>query len=166
MQENSQFTVWGPLIWYESAQVRLWILLNINNNDSHHMGMSQMCTGAGDYFGPSKPHSGTLWLVLVGNLQKVKHLAKKLTNYKKSKTADLSQNIDACNNESTELHRSRNSIQVQVALLLHSYHVRSRYKWLQRDDLDMEDMFHDSERDGRRKSSFIEHISNLLKSIL
>ena len=108
----------------------------------------------------------TFKLVLVGNLQKVKHLAKKLTNYKKSKTADLSQNIDACNNESTELHRSRNSIQVQVALLLHSYHVRSRYKYLQRDDLDMEDMFHDSERDGRRKSSFIEHISNLLKSIL
>ena len=36
------------------------MILNINNNDSHHMGMSQMCTGAGDYFGPSKLHSGTL----------------------------------------------------------------------------------------------------------
>ena len=63
IQENSQFTVWGPLIWYESAQVRLWIILNININDFHHMGMSQMCTGADHYFRPSKPHSGKLWTV-------------------------------------------------------------------------------------------------------
>ena len=28
------------------------------------MGMSQMCTGAGDYFRRSKPHSGTLRVVL------------------------------------------------------------------------------------------------------
>ena len=29
--------------------------------DFHHMGMSQMCTGAGDYFRTSKPHSEKLW---------------------------------------------------------------------------------------------------------
>ena len=54
-------TVGGPLIWYESAKVRLWTLLNINNKDAHHMGMSQMCTEAGDYFRTSKPNSEKLW---------------------------------------------------------------------------------------------------------
>ena len=65
IQEGSQFTVGGPLIWYESAQVRLWIILNININDFHHMGMSQICTGADHYFRSSKPHSGKLWVVLL-----------------------------------------------------------------------------------------------------
>ena len=67
IQENSQFTVGGPLIWYDDPQVRLWMILNINYNDSHHMGMSQMWTGVFDYFRPSKPHSGKLWLVFVIN---------------------------------------------------------------------------------------------------
>ena len=65
IQENSQFTVWGPLIWYESAHVRLWIILNININDFHHMGMSQICTGADHYFRLSKPHSEKLWPIMV-----------------------------------------------------------------------------------------------------
>ena len=51
----------GPLIWYDSAQVRMWIILDINNNDFHHLGKSQMCTGADHYFRSSKPHSGKLW---------------------------------------------------------------------------------------------------------
>ena len=41
------------------------IILYINNNDFHHLGRYQMCAGAGDYFSPSKPHSGTLWRVKV-----------------------------------------------------------------------------------------------------
>ena len=32
----------GPLIWYDSAQVRLWIILNINNNAFHHLGKSHV----------------------------------------------------------------------------------------------------------------------------
>ena len=61
-QENSQLTVGGPLIWYDNPQVRLWIILNINNNDFHHLGKSQICAGGCYYFRPSKPHSGKLWL--------------------------------------------------------------------------------------------------------
>ena len=38
------------------------MILNIYHNDFQYMGMSQMFTGAGDYFRPSKPHSGTLWI--------------------------------------------------------------------------------------------------------
>ena len=34
-------------------------------NDFHHMGKSQICTGADHYFSPSKPHSGKLWTVTV-----------------------------------------------------------------------------------------------------
>ena len=60
MQKNSQFTLIGPLIWCDTLQVRLWMILNINYNVSHHMGMSQMCTGADHYFRSSKPHSGKL----------------------------------------------------------------------------------------------------------
>ena len=41
------------------------MILNIYYNDFQHMGMSQMFTGAGDYFRPSKPHSGTLCGVMV-----------------------------------------------------------------------------------------------------
>ena len=36
----------------------------MNVNDFHHMGMSQMCTGAGDYFRTSKPHSEKLLTVI------------------------------------------------------------------------------------------------------
>ena len=38
------------------------MILNIYYNDFQHMhmGMSQMCTGAGDYFRTSKPHSEKL----------------------------------------------------------------------------------------------------------
>ena len=64
LQENSQFTVGGPLIWYESAQVRLWIILNIHNNDFYHLGKSQICARADHYFRSSKPHSGKLWVIL------------------------------------------------------------------------------------------------------
>ena len=51
----------GPLTWYDSAQVRMWIILNINNNAFHHLGKSQICAGADHYFRSSKPHSGKLW---------------------------------------------------------------------------------------------------------
>ena len=64
MQENTHFTLTGPIIWCDNLQVRLWMILNINYNVSHHMGMSQMCTGADHYFRSSKPHSGKLWYVL------------------------------------------------------------------------------------------------------
>ena len=37
------------------------MILNINYNVSHHMGMSQMCAGADHYFRSSKPHSRKLW---------------------------------------------------------------------------------------------------------
>ena len=61
IQENSQFTVRGPLNWYDNTQVCMWIILDINNNVFHHLGRSQMCTGAWYGFRTSKPHSGTLW---------------------------------------------------------------------------------------------------------
>ena len=64
MQENSHFTLTGPLIWCDNLQVRLWMILNINYNVSHYMGMSQMCAGAGNNFRPSKPHSWKLWNVM------------------------------------------------------------------------------------------------------
>ena len=54
------FTIVGPLIWCDNPQVRLWMISNINNNDFHHLGKSQICTGADHYFSPSKPHSGKL----------------------------------------------------------------------------------------------------------
>ena len=60
IQENSQFTVRGPLNWYDNTQVRMWIILDINNNVFHHLGRSQMCAGAWYVFRTSKPHSGTL----------------------------------------------------------------------------------------------------------
>ena len=40
------------------------MILNININDSNHMDMSQICTGDGHYFRPSKPHSGKLCVVM------------------------------------------------------------------------------------------------------
>ena len=39
---SASFTVMGPLIWYVNAQVRMWIILDINNNDFHHLGKSQI----------------------------------------------------------------------------------------------------------------------------
>ena len=63
MQENSHFTLTGPLIWCDNLQVRLWMILNINYNVSHYMGMSQMCAGADPYFRSSKPHSRKLCIV-------------------------------------------------------------------------------------------------------
>ena len=59
-EENSQFTVGGPLFWYDSAQVRMWKILDINYNHFYHTGKSQVLAGACYYFWPSKPHSGTL----------------------------------------------------------------------------------------------------------
>ena len=63
----ASFTVMGPLIWYVNAQVRMWIILDINYKHYYHLGKSQICAGAGDYFRTSKPHSeklctGTLYL--------------------------------------------------------------------------------------------------------
>ena len=52
----------GPLIWYVNAQVRMWIILDINYKHYYHLGKSQICAGAGDYFRTSKPHSEKLWL--------------------------------------------------------------------------------------------------------
>ena len=54
----------GPLIWYVNAQVRMWIILDINYKHYYHLGKSQICAGAGDYFRTSKPHSEKLWHVL------------------------------------------------------------------------------------------------------
>ena len=34
MQENSQFTLTGPLIWCDNLQVRLWTI-SIKNDSSH-----------------------------------------------------------------------------------------------------------------------------------
>ena len=50
----------GPIIWCDNPQARMGIILYINNNDFHHLGRSQMCAGACDYFSPSKPNSGKL----------------------------------------------------------------------------------------------------------
>ena len=50
----------GPLIWYVNAQVRMWIILDINYKHYYHLGKSQICAGAGDYFRTSKPHSEKL----------------------------------------------------------------------------------------------------------
>ena len=54
----------GPLIWYVNAQVRMWIILDINYKHYYHLGKSQICAGAGDYFRTSKPHSEKLWIVI------------------------------------------------------------------------------------------------------
>ena len=59
----------GPLIWYDSAQVRLWIILNINNNAFHYLGKSQICAGAGDYFRTSKPHSEKLCYSIISYMR-------------------------------------------------------------------------------------------------
>ena len=53
----------GPLIWYVNAQVRMWIILDINYKHYYHLGKSKICAGLGDYFRTSKPHSEKLWLV-------------------------------------------------------------------------------------------------------
>ena len=58
------FTIVGPLIWCDNPQVRLWMISNINNNDFHHLGKSQICAGADHYFSPSKAHSGKLCIVI------------------------------------------------------------------------------------------------------
>ena len=50
----------GPLIWYVNAQVRMSIILDINYKHYYHLGKSQICAGAGDYFRTSKPHSEKL----------------------------------------------------------------------------------------------------------
>ena len=44
--------------------MRLSKILYINNNDFHNLGRSQMCAGGCCYFRPSKPHSGTLWVLM------------------------------------------------------------------------------------------------------
>ena len=51
----------GPLIWYVNAQVRMWIILDINYKHYYHLGKSQICAEAGDYFKTSKPNSEKLW---------------------------------------------------------------------------------------------------------
>ena len=35
----------------------MWIILDINYKHYYHLGKSQICAGAGDYFRTSKPHS-------------------------------------------------------------------------------------------------------------
>ena len=57
-----KFTITGPLIWCDNPQVHMSKILNINNNNFHHLGRSQMCAGGCYVFRTSKPHSGTLWL--------------------------------------------------------------------------------------------------------
>ena len=63
----NNFTVVGPLIWCDNPQVRMSKILyiNINNNNFHHLGRSQMCAGGCYVFRTSKPHSGTLWLAKI-----------------------------------------------------------------------------------------------------
>ena len=70
------------------------------------------------------------------------NVAKKIAGYKKSKTADLSQKIEA---ESQQ-------------------HFKDEGGTSQEQDIDT--LFDDQSKSPRRKSSFIEHISSLLKSIL
>ena len=61
----ANFTVVGPLIWCDNPQVRLSKILYINNYDFHHLGRAQMCAGTCCYFRTSKPHSGTLWHIII-----------------------------------------------------------------------------------------------------
>ena len=68
--------------------------------------------------------------------------AKKIAGYKKSKTADLSQKIEAGSHQ----------------------HLKDEGSGSQ--ELDIDTLFDDQTKTPRRKSSFIEHISSLLKSIL
>ena len=68
--------------------------------------------------------------------------AKKIAGYKKSKTADLSQKIEAGS----------------------QHHLKDEGSGSQ--ELDIDTLFDDQTKTPRRKSSFIEHISSLLKSIL
>ena len=68
--------------------------------------------------------------------------AKKIAGYKKSKTADLSQKIEAGSQQ----------------------HLKDEGSGSQ--ELDIDTLFDDQTKTPRRKSSFIEHISSLLKSIL
>ena len=56
----ANFTVVGPLIWWDNPQVRLSKILYTNNNDFHNLDRSQMCAGGCYVFRTSKPHSGTL----------------------------------------------------------------------------------------------------------
>ena len=39
----------------------MWIILDINYKHYYHLGKSQICAGAGDYFRTSKLHSEKLW---------------------------------------------------------------------------------------------------------
>ena len=64
----ANFTVVGPLIWCDNPKVRLSKIFYINNNDFHHLGRSQICAGAWYVFKTWKPHSETLWDVLLPNL--------------------------------------------------------------------------------------------------
>ena len=69
VQNTSKSSIVSKHCFFGSAVTWLKIIqtlqsaptVDININDFHHMGMSQMCTEAGDYFWASKPHSGKLW---------------------------------------------------------------------------------------------------------
>ena len=61
------FTVVGPLIWCDNPKVRMSKILYINNNNFHHLGRPQMCAAAWYVFGTWKPHSETLWHLLISS---------------------------------------------------------------------------------------------------
>ena len=46
----------------------IWKILDINDNDFHHLGKSQISAGAMDYFSSSKPHSGRLCIAFDNQL--------------------------------------------------------------------------------------------------
>ena len=65
MRKIVKFTITGPLIWCDNPQVRMSKILYINNNNFHHLGRSQICAGGCYVFRTSKPHSGTLWALIL-----------------------------------------------------------------------------------------------------
>ena len=58
--EKSLFTVASPLR-YAIPKVFMCIILDINYNHFHHLGKSQIHTGAGYNFSGSEPDSRTVW---------------------------------------------------------------------------------------------------------
>ena len=58
IQENCQFTVRGPLNWYDSAQVRMWIILDINYNHFYYTGKSSSLQELGTFLAPQNRTQG------------------------------------------------------------------------------------------------------------
>lgn len=95
---------------------------------------------------PSPSPSSSIPVLRCRSMKEKHNKEKKFTGIKRSKTTDLSQKI------------SQHSLTVDTAI------ARSRS---QDGDIDIDSLLEGKKSgDGRRKSSFVEHISNLLRSIL